>query len=144
MKNLKKLLLLMFMPVLGAMLATTPASAQSKRLAVNIPFDFVVGKVAFKAGTYRIAKQPESSFLSLNSAEGQSIYTLPVPGGNAANRNGEPYLVFARYGGEAFLEKVVFSVTDNYDLPRSSREKELMSKLMPREQPAVLIQGGQE
>lgn len=138
MQSLKKFALFVLAAVFSAALAIGPAQAQDARISVNIPFDFVLGKATLKAGTYRVETQ--GTFLSIAGAEGRTSYTLLLAGGNVASRNGEPYLVFTRYGTESFLSRVVFSAHDNYDLPRSSKEKEIMAHLPSGEQVAVLIE----
>src|SRR4051812_44098262 len=114
MKNLKKYVLFVLMAVFVSSLAIAPANAQSG-LVANIPFNFVVGKTAMKAGSYRV--QSQGAFVAV-SGEGQTSYVLLLPGGDAADRNGQPYLVFTRYGSESFLNKVVFSADSTYDLPQ--------------------------
>ncbi len=141
MQSLKKSVLFLLMAVVVASVAVAPAHAQSARVSANVPFDFVLGKTTMKAGSYRIEKQ--GSFIALVSEERKTRYALLFPGGDEANHNNEPYLIFTRYGTESFLNKVVFSATDTYDLPRSSREKEVMADLTHGEQVAVLIQAGQ-
>jgi hypothetical protein len=140
MKSQKKLGLFVVMAMLGAMAAIVPAHAQSEsRVSVNIPFDFVVGNSALKAGAYRIETM-ESGVLALSSDDGRKRFALIATDGNAASRNGEPYVVFTRYGNEAFLDKVVFSSDSSYDLVLTSREKEFISAAASGEGDAVVIQ----
>lgn len=143
MKSIKKYVLWVFMAAVGALLADAPAHAQGNRVAVNIPFDFQAGTVVYKAGSYRIERSSGSLFLTLTSADGRTHYAFLSPADNIEKGNGEPYLVFTRYGEEAFLNKIVFSSGVDYDVPRSSREKEVLSKVMPSSQTAVLIYPGQ-
>jgi hypothetical protein len=140
MKSQKKVGLLVVMAVLGAMVAIGPAHAQSEsRVSVNIPFDFVVGNSALKAGVYRI-ETLEPGVLTLGSAGGQKRFALVATDGNAASRNGDAYVVFTRYGSEVFLDKVVFSSDSSYDLVLTSREKELIANVGSAEEDAVVIQ----
>jgi hypothetical protein len=140
MKSQKKVGLFVLMAVLGAMIAIVPAHAQSdSRVSVNVPFDFVAGNSALKAGAYRIETM-ESGVLILSSDGGRKRFALVVTDGNAASRNGEPYLVFARYGNEAFLDKVVFSTESRYDLLSGNRERELNANAGSGEADAVVIQ----
>ena len=138
MQNLKKSVLFVLMAVFVASLALMPAQAQSGSLSANVPFDFVLGKTTLKADTYRI--QTQGSFIELVNAQGRSTYTLLLPGSDAANRNGQPYLVFTRYGTESFLSKIVFAADNIHNLPRSAREKEMMAHVTSGEEVAVLIQ----
>jgi hypothetical protein len=136
MKKLNKVALLMLAAVFGAALAIAPAQAQSTRVSVDIPFDFEVGKATMKAGTYRVEKQ--GSFVSLTNANGQTGYAMLLPGDGAVKHN-EAYLVFTRFEGVSFLHRIVFSVDNNYELPRSNRQKELMSKTTSGQQVALAI-----
>jgi hypothetical protein len=137
MQNLRKYVLFAFMAAFVASLAVAPAHAQS-RLEANVPFDFVLGKTTMKADSYRIAS--DGSFVVFVDADGMSSYSIYVPGSDAADHhNGAPYLVFTRYGTETFLSRIVFSTDRTFDLPRSSREKELAARLNSNEQVAVSI-----
>jgi len=141
MQNLRKYVLFAFMAVFVASLAIAPAHAQG-RLEANVPFDFVLGQTTLKADTYRIETQ--GSFVALMDAEGRARYSMYLPGSDAADHhNGVPYLVFTRYGTETFLSRIVFSTNRTYDLPRSSKEKELAARLNSGEQIAVAIGAGQ-
>jgi len=136
MQNLKKSVLLVLMTVFVASLAIVPAHAQG--IEATVPFDFVLGKTTLKADNYRI--QMQGSFVALAGEQGGASYALLVPGTDAANHNGQPYLVFTRYGTESFLSRIVFSADSIYNLPRSVREKEMMAHLPAGEQVGVLIQ----
>jgi len=93
-----------------------------------------------KADSYRIAS--DGSFVAFVDADGRARYSMYVPGSDAADdHNGAPYLVFTRYGTETFLSRIVFSTDRTFDLPRSSREKELAARLNSNEQIAVSVGG---
>jgi len=138
MQNLKKSVMLGLVAVFGAALAIAPAHAQS-RVAADIPFNFVLGKTTMQAGQYRIARSG-ASFVAVSAVEGKTRFAMLLPGGDSHSQNGQPYLVFTRYGQETFLSKVVFSENEVYDVPVSSREKEMRAHLTSGEQLAVLIQ----
>ena len=140
MQNLRKYVLFAFMAVFVASIATAPAHAQS-RLEANVPFDFVLGKTTMKADTYRIERQ--GSFVAVVDAEGRARYSMYISSSDAADHyKGAPYLVFTRYGAETFLNKIVFSTDHAYDLPRSSKEKELAARFNSDQQIAVAIGAG--
>ena len=133
-------MMLALLVVFVAVLTIAPAHAQSRQLKANVPFAFSVGKTSLQAGNYRVGT--EGAFVSF-SKQGQganAIYALLYPGSRASDHDGQPYLVFYRYGTESFLNKIVFSSNDVYELPRSNREKELMAHTTSPEQVAVLIQ----
>jgi hypothetical protein len=136
MQNLKKYVLFVLMTVFVASLAIVPAHAQG--ITANVPFDFVLGKTTMKADSYRIEKQGE--FVAIVGVHGRISYSLLLPDRDAASRDGQPYLIFTRYGTESFLSKIVFSEDKSYAVPRSGREKELAARLNSGEQVAVLIE----
>ena len=128
MKGLKKSALFAVLTiVLGAAVSIAPAhAATGDHLSVNIPFDFFVGDVSLKAGSYTV-EQPESGILAFSSSDGQTgRYTL-ANRGESANRDHQPKLVFVRYGTQTFLSQVFMSAeNDCNQLPRSRREKNLI------------------
>lgn len=121
----------------GAVLAVAPAHAQSS-LAVDVPFDFVLGKTALKSGSYRVVRN--GAFAAVVDADRNSRFTLLLPSTDVPVRNNLPYLVFTRYGQESFLNKVVFSSGQVYDLPVSARQKEMKAQLGSGNELAVLVQ----
>jgi hypothetical protein len=139
MQSLKKYVMFLLMAGFVASLAILPARAQSAGAAVSIPFDFSVGKLHLKAGDYRI--QPSGTlgtFLAFSS-DGNTKYTLLMPSEKAALHEGQPYLVFHRYGSEVFLRKLVLSAEKTYDLPSTSREKEILASVTSGEQVDIPI-----
>jgi len=101
----------------------------------TIPFDFSAGGTQFQAGDYRVQIPGEvGSFLLIARNGGDAKYTMLLPAHKEPLRNGEPYLVFHRYGTESFLTRVVFSDGQTYDLPRTSREKEILAGATSDEQ----------
>lgn len=123
---MKKLGAVLLMAVLGAMMSVSSAVAESDRIAVNIPFDFVVGNQTLKAGEYKVVRL-ESGVLELQDAGQKGYFALMVNGAPAANHHSDSYLIFNRYNGEAFLSKVALSVDASYDLLQGKREKQIRS-----------------
>jgi hypothetical protein len=122
----KSALFAVLMIVLGATVTVAPAhAATGNRVSVNIPFDFFVGDVSLKQGSYTV-EQPESGILTFSSNDRQvGRYTLAIRG-ESANRDHQPKLVFVRYGTQTFLSQVFMSAeNDCNQLPRSRREKNL-------------------
>ena len=138
MQSLKKSLMLVMLAVFSAALAVGTAHAQ-ERMAVNVPFSFVLGKATLQSGQYRIERSG-ASFASFIDGDRKGSFAMLLPGDDAHRGNSKPYLVFTRYGQETFLNKVVFSTTEVYDLPVTSKEKELRAQLGSGEELAVLIQ----
>jgi hypothetical protein len=140
MKSMKKVGMLVLMVVIGTSLATVRAHAEGDRIAVNVPFDFAVGNNVLKAGSYKVqVLQP--GILDFWNVEARQHYFSLMPAGSPANgENGEPRLIFTRYGSETFLSKVALSVDSNFAAPRSGREKELLHGIAAGERDSLVIQ----
>jgi hypothetical protein len=143
MQEVKKMLFIAVMAVIAAS-AVAPAHAQvEKRMSVSVPFDFALGKATLRNGQYKVEELPTGvvAFTNLDGFARQ--FAVTSPGGQANGHNGEPYLVFTRYGSDTFLSSVVFSATDSYALPKTNREKELIAKQGSGNQVAMVIQPAQ-
>ena len=128
MQSLKKYLFIGLMAVFAVTSLNIPAAqAQGPGAAATIPFNFSVGSTQFDAGDYRLHTEGSAgAFLALARIGGDTKFSMLIPGVNSDPNRGS-YLVFHRYGTEAFLTKVVFSPAETYDLPRTAREKEILS-----------------
>ncbi|HTS34275.1 MAG TPA: hypothetical protein VMH04_01310 [Candidatus Solibacter sp.] len=124
---MKQLGAVVLMAVLGALATVSPAVAESERIAVNIPFDFVVGNQTLKAGEYKVVRL-DSGVLELWGNQQQRRFALVVAGAPLANHKANAYLLFNRYGDQRFLSKVALSVDGNFDLLQGKREKQLASQ----------------
>jgi hypothetical protein len=129
MQSLKKYLFIGLIAIAAVASLTMPAAqAQGARAVATIPFNFSVGSNQFEAGDYRLHTEgAQGAFLALSKTDGETKFTLLLPGVNDDATNRGPYLVFHRYGTEAFLTRVVFSNAETYNLPRTSREKEILA-----------------
>jgi len=136
MQSLKKNVFVMLMVALVVSSTAASMRAQSARLSVSVPFDFSVGKQHLNAGDYRIVTQ--GTFVTFSKVGGTTTNSLLSPGGDAhSNHNGEPFLRFSQYGKEYFLKTIVLSERDTYSLPRSPREKEILSGPRPVEEMVI-------
>ena len=141
MQYVMKCMLLAVITALGVALTIVPAHAQSgSRVLANIPFDFSVGNTTLNAGSYTV-EQLQSGILAFSSNDGREHqFALTVPG-NSSNQDQTPRLVFARYGGEAFLEKVFFAGNEDYhELLRGSRENQLIKTQASGDELSLLMQ----
>lgn len=138
MQSLKKNVVLGLMAVLVVSFSVASAQAQSGAMKAEVPFNFSVVKTDLQSGNYSIKIQ--GAFVAFSEVGGSTTYALLSNRGRAAERNGHPYLVFTKYGTESFLNKIVFSSTESYELPRSGREKEIMARVTTGEQVAVVLE----
>lgn len=138
MQSLKKNVVLGLMALLIGSFAAASAQAQSGAMKAEVPFGFSVAKTDLEAGNYSI--KVEGAFVAFTELGGSTTYALLSQRGTAPELNGHPYLVFTKYGTESFLNRIVFSSTNSYELPRSGREKEIMARRATGEQVAVLLE----
>jgi hypothetical protein len=141
MQYLLKPMLFAVTTMLGVALTIVPAHAQSgRRVLANIPFDFSVGNTTLKAGSYTV-EQLESGIIAFSSEdEKEHQFALTFPG-DSDKQSQEPHLVFIRYGSQAFLNRVFLSgYGDCHELPKSSRERELIKNQASGAELSQLIQ----
>lgn len=103
------------------MLAMTSVQAQS-RVEVKVPFDFAIGKVLFKAGTYSFKKVTDNTLTVRDvNGKGTTLVDAPLSIGSRDTKAGER-LVFNQYGGQYFLSQVWLSVDSGRQLFPSGAE----------------------
>lgn len=114
--------------------ATVAAQAQGvRRIVVNVPFDFVVGKQTLPAGTYTFKQmmRDNDKVLLMQSADlrtTQIAQTTPVEA--SAATESATRLDFRRYGDKYFLARV-WSAGQNVgrELPKSQLERVTIREL---------------
>src|SRR5580765_7630059 len=135
MQSLKGLVLFGLVAVFIASVGIAPAHAQMPGIVVDVPFDFSVGSNHLQAGNYRIESTGAmNAFVTLSQTGGKTTYSLYNQGGHAAERNGQPYLVFTRYETDSFLTKIVISPNESYEMPLTGQQKEILAKATSTEQ----------
>lgn len=88
------------------MLTAASVDAQSNpALVANIPFEFVIGTKAFPAGEYNFAPTQlgGADAVKIQSADGHVTAFVPTWTARVKEAQGEPKLVFNRYGDQYFL-----------------------------------------
>ena len=107
-----------------ALLAAVSAYAYvSSTVIAKVPFSFSVGNESLPAGHYTLYQSSEG-YVSLLGPQGSAFLGWTLPG-RTVRPDGEPKIVFHRYGDQYFLSEI-FSGTDNVSrkLPVSKLEKE--------------------
>ena len=105
------------------MLAITSVQAQTaSKVEVKVPFDFAIGKVLFKAGTYSFRKVTDNT-LTVRDVNGKrtTLVDAPLSIGSRDSKAGER-LVFTQYGTQYFLSQVWLSVDSGRQLFPSGAE----------------------
>ena len=92
------------------MLAMTSVQAQTpSRVEVKIPFDFAIGKVQLKAGTYSFRKVTDNTLTVRDvNGKGTTLVDAPLTIGSRDFKAGAR-LVFNQYGNQYFLSQVWLS-----------------------------------
>jgi hypothetical protein len=105
--------------LVNIVLAVTSANAQSRRITINIPFDFVVGDSTFRSGVYTITSVAQNgSVILLRSAVGNRSVLLTAfnrasqSHTDVANRSN---VVFKKENGVNYLWRIS---TQGYDVER--------------------------
>jgi hypothetical protein len=132
------------MMALTAIATTRVAQAQEQRVAVNIPFDFVVGNMQLPAGEYVVSASAETRGLILISAKASttSVFVNTYPTTANAPQT-ESKLVFNRYGDRYFLSQVWREgASQGREITKSAREKEVaQSAALETEGQVTLVAG---
>jgi hypothetical protein len=132
------------MMALTAVATTQVAQAQQRRMAVNIPFNFVAGNTQLPAGEYIVTVSAETRSLILISAK-QAAPSIIVNtyGAVSAQPQAESKLVFNRYGDRYFLSQVwQEGNSQGRQITKSAREKEVaLSTALETEGQVILVAG---
>lgn len=95
----------------------------------NVPFEFRVLDQVFPAGEYRITYPtgPHREVILIMNADGQALRLVQTfQSRPVTENNGQPYLLFHRYGSESFLTQIWSPGMDNgRQFPTARLEKEL-------------------
>ena len=124
---------------LFAALACSGLQAQTL-LRANIPFEFQMGETAFPAGDYVFNYSAHLLVVHQEQGDHTTAMALTIP----ASRTKAPetgIVEFTRYGDAYFLAKIwTPASSDGGALPKTSREKELASRVIPNQTEAIVLQ----
>jgi hypothetical protein len=121
----KRLVVMAILFALTMVVATQVAQAERPML-VNVPFEFIAGKVTLPAGEYRIQKVDAASVvLLISSSDTRAAVMLTTNAAQAKKIQTESSLVFNKYGHRYFLSQVwTEGSIRGRQLLKSQREKE--------------------
>jgi hypothetical protein len=106
------------------LLLASMASAQTKRVAVSVPFPFVAGHQALPAGQYTI--EQDGMLITLRSGDRRPTVLLAAYKANAVE-NKKSYLLFREQGAHYFLAEIWREGAGQYIAP-GKLERELTFK----------------
>lgn len=107
--------------VLGMLTLSAPAPVAAADIRANVPFSFTVNKKVLPPGTYNVSNNNSALLIRGNSSGAVTL-------GNRAesSTSTSPKLVFHRYG-DTYILREVWMGSSGYQLPQTSRERELAS-----------------
>jgi hypothetical protein len=100
---------------------SAPAPVAAADIRASVPFSFTVNKRVLPPGTYNVASSNAHSLLIRGYGAGAVVMGQHAE----ASALTSPKLVFHRYGDEYILREVWMGRSSGYQLPQTSREREL-------------------
>lgn len=121
-------LALTMLPLLAAAQLTS-----NERIAVKVPFEFVLGNKVVPAGDWTVqSANMNSSILQIRNADAK-VNMFAMPSAAASKKISRDYtLVFHKYGNNYFLAEVTIAgMRNGYRLPEAKAEAELRAQNVP-------------
>ena len=115
--------------MLGAVLTVAPAFAQT---TFNVPFDFDINGTQWGAGSYQVTPLATGVVLIRNLDTQKNKMVLTVPDRSAVTDPNHDGLTFHQYGESYFLSLISFGKDRGLRLSRTTRERELASRIGPQ------------
>ena len=96
--------------IVGAALfvaGSASAARAQERVVATVPFPFIVGNTELAAGSYSV-EQPfdDPSIIWIKSTDGRHVASTLTIAGSARSRNPQSALVFEKFEGQYFLQRV--------------------------------------
>lgn len=117
--------------LVGALMAVTPAIAQTQALKVSIPFDFYVATKLLPAGQYTVAPRGQGDAIQIVGPNGASAFVLT----KALKANpllNESRVAFRKYGDQSFLVGIYWAGYRNgREMMTSAMEQRLAKNTGP-------------
>lgn len=107
--------------VLGLLTLSAPVPVSAGDIRANVPFSFTVNKRVLPPGTYNVTSGNAHSLLIRGYGSGAVVMGQHAESATSTS----PKLVFHRYGDEYILREVWMGRASGYQLPQTSREREL-------------------
>lgn len=110
-----------------AMAVTTVATAQTIKVKVNVPFNFIVNRATLPAGEYLVQSvDDEGKVLAIRDLDTNTTNLVASNSCRSLKSASQTKLVFHRYGERYFLNQIwVEGNNDGNELSPSPREKEV-------------------
>ena len=118
-----------------ALVVTTVASAQTIKVKVNVPFNFVVNRATLPAGEYLVQSvDDEGKVLAIRDLDTNTTRLVSFNSCTSPKSASQTKLIFHRYGERYFLNQIwVEGNNSGHELNPSPREKEVAKDFSGRE-----------
>lgn len=107
--------------VLGVLAVSAPAPVAAADIRANVPFTFTVSKKVLPPGAYDVTSGVGHTLMLRGFGTGAIVLGQRAESATTTS----PKLVFHRYGDEYILREVWMGSGSGYQLPKTSREREL-------------------
>lgn len=103
--------LLLSLPMMTGLLGAAPsASAQTNRMTITIPFEFLIGNHHLAAGFYSVERISDNALLVRNNKSSRGVL-FPVGIEQGPALESRSYLTFLRDGRSTYLKQASFAGT---------------------------------
>jgi hypothetical protein len=118
-----------------ALVVTTVAGAQTIKVKVNVPFNFVVNRATLPAGEYLLQSvDDEGKVLAIRDLDTNTTRLVSFNSCTSPESASQTKLIFHRYGERYFLNQIwVEGNNSGHELSPSPREKEVAKDFSVRE-----------
>jgi hypothetical protein len=120
--------------VLSLLVSAGSAFAQTTKIKVDVPFNFVVNRTTMPAGTYTIADVGVGSTLVVRGTDNRSVKLVNASYDHASKPSDRTKLVFRCYGNRYFLSQIWMEGSDRgRRLPKTAAETEVAMDFTPHD-----------
>jgi len=120
--------------VLGLLLSAGSAFAQTTKIKVDVPFNFVVNRTLMPAGTYMISSVGMGGTLIFQGLDNNALKLVNASYDAASKPSENTKLVFRCYGERYFLSQIWSAGSDRgRRLPKAAAETEVAMDFTPHD-----------
>jgi hypothetical protein len=120
--------------VLGLLLSAGSAFAQTTKIKVDVPFNFVVNRTLMPAGTYTISSVGMGSTLAFRGTDNHALKLVNASYDTSSKPSESTKLVFRCYGDRYFLSQIWTEGSDRgRRLPKAAAESEVAMDFTPHD-----------
>jgi hypothetical protein len=120
--------------VLGLLLSAGSAFAQTTKVKVDVPFNFVVNRTLMPAGTYTISSIGQGGTMIVRGLDNNAMKLVNASYDTASKPSENTRLVFRCYGDRYFLSQIWTEGSDRgRRFPKAAAETEVAMDFTPHD-----------